>query len=169
MALLSQLQPRLKALVHRADRKSRVFFNQPPQMVRPRAPKYEFGGWRNEETGLLRDACFYPPLHKYEAIHRDSRDQSRLLDLLGRINYKILKGSSVYIQVGGIVYKTLCGLYWRSVYTGVEHYLLRCQEISWSSWNEEEPTMNFVDLPITSSKAGWTANGQSLMFMLNRE
>ncbi|HXD34191.1 MAG TPA: hypothetical protein VN643_23945 [Pyrinomonadaceae bacterium] len=139
------------------------------QMVRPRAPKYEFGGWRGDENALLRDACMYPPMHKYEALHRDARDQSRLLDLLGRINYRILKGSSVYIQVGGIVYKTLCGLYWRSVFTGVEHYLLRCQEVSWSTWNEEEASVNFVDLPITSSKAGWTANGQSLMFMLNRE
>jgi len=168
MVLLSHLQPRLKALIHRADRKSSVFMNSPAQTIRSRTPKYEFGAWRSDETAF-RDACLYPPQHKYEAIHRDARDQSRLLDLLGRINYKILKGSSVYIQVGGIVYKTLCGLYWRSVYTGVEHYLLRCQEVSWSTWNEEEPTLNFVDLPITSSKAGWTANGQSLMFMLNRE
>ena len=169
MVLLSHLQPRLKALVHRADRKSSFFMNTQTQTVRPRTPKYEFGGWRGDENALLRDACLYPPLHRYEAIHRDARDQSRLLDLLGRINYRILKGSSVYIQVGGIVYKTVCGLYWRSVFTGVEHYLLRCQEVSWSAWNEEESAMSFVDLPITSSKAGWTANGQSLTFMLNRE
>ncbi len=131
--------------------------------------KYEFGGWRNDETAFLRDACLYPPRHTFEAIHRDARDQSRLLDLLGRINYKILKGSSVYIQVGGVVYKTISGLYWRSVYTGVEHYLLRCQEVSWSVRNETESEVDIVDLPITHSRSGWTANGQSLMFMLNRD
>jgi hypothetical protein len=143
------------------------------QTVGQRTPKYEFGGWRENETALLRDTCLYPPLHKFEAIHRDARDQSRLLDLLGRINYKILKGSSVYIQVGGNVYKTICGLYWRSVYTGVEHYLLRCQSVSWSMWSEaeEEETsgLGMIDLPITHSNSGWTANGQSLMFILHRD
>jgi len=139
------------------------------QTVSGRRGRYEFGGWRSEELAPLRDACLYPPMHKFEAIHRDARDQSRLLDLLGRINYKILKGSTVYIQVGGNVYKTLCGLYWRSVYTGVEHYLLRCQEVSWSVWNDDDSSENVVDLPITPSNTGWSANGQSLMFMLNRE
>src|SRR5262245_62384869 len=130
--------------------------------------KYEFGGWQSDDTAFVADACLYPPRHRFEAIHREGRDQSRLLDLLGRINYKILKGTSVYIQVGGNVYKTICGLYWRSVFTGVEHYLLRCQEVSWSLW-EDEDSANFIDLPITHSKSGWTANGQSLMFMLNRD
>lgn len=139
------------------------------QALRQRTPKYEFGGWRGDETAIFREACLYPPLHKFEAIHRDARDQSRLLDLLGRINYKILKGSSVYIQVGGTVYKTICGLYWRSVFTGVEHYLLRCQEVSWSMWTEEESEVGLIDLPITHSQSGWTANGQSLMFMLHRD
>jgi hypothetical protein len=166
MVILSQWQPRLKALVARGLHPG-VVMNQ--QMFIKARPRYEFGGWLGDENALLRDACLYPPMHKYEAVHRDARDQSRLLDLLGRINYKILKGSSVYIQVGGIVYKTLCGLYWRSVFTGVEHYLLRCQEISWSDWTEEDCEPGFVDLPITSTKSGWAANGQSLMFMLNRE
>jgi hypothetical protein len=143
--------------------------NQQRQLLRAKGPRYEFGGWRGDES-LLRDGCLYPPIHKFEAIHRDARDQSRLLDLLGRINYKILKGTTVYIQVGGVVYKTLCGLYWRSVFTGVEHYLLRCQEVSWTVWSDDEDaSVSVVDLPITSSKSGWTANGQSLSFLLNRE
>jgi len=143
--------------------------NQQRQTLRAKAPRYEFGGWRGDEP-MLRDGCLYPPLHKFEALHRDARDQSRLLDLLGRINYKILKGATVYIQVGGVVYKTLCGLYWRSVFTGVEHYLLRCQEVSWTVWSDDEDaSLSIVDLPITSSKSGWTANGQSLSFLLNRE
>jgi len=153
--------------------------------------RYEFGAWRSDDTAFVADACLYPPRHRFEAIHRDARDQSRLLDLLGRINYKILKGASVYIQVGGSVYKTVCGLYWRSVFTGVEHYLLRCREVSWSVWEDDDVDQcdpssahsatttahsanpanlaHVVDLPITHSKSGWTANGQSLMFMLHRE
>ena len=169
MVLLSHLQPGLKALIRRAQ-KSGIPMVQPPQSLRRKSPKYEFGAWRSDDNSLLRDSCFYPPLHTFEAIHRDARDQSRLLDLLGRINYKILKGSTVYIQVGGNVYKTLCGLYWRSVFTGVEHYLLRCQEVSWTVWSDEDDeTVDIVDLPITQSTTGWSANGQSLMFLLNRE
>ena len=167
MVILSQLQPGLRALISRASGKSGVAMNQQP--LAQLRNKYEFGGWRSEENAFRRDSCFYPPRHNFEALHRDALDQSRLLDPLGRINYKILKGSTVYIQVGGNVYKTLCGLYWRSVFTGVEHYLLRCQEVSWSVWSEEEDSASVVDLPITNSRSGWTANGQSLMFLLNRE
>jgi hypothetical protein len=35
------------------------------------------------------------------------REQCRLLDLLGRINYRILSGNRVYVEVGGVVYKTI--------------------------------------------------------------
>jgi hypothetical protein len=38
-----------------------------------------------------------------------ARDQCRLLDLLGRINYRILSGNRVYIEVEGVVYKTIYG------------------------------------------------------------
>jgi hypothetical protein len=38
-----------------------------------------------------------------------AREQSRLFDLLGRINYKILTGKQVYVQTGGVVYKTVYG------------------------------------------------------------
>jgi hypothetical protein len=96
-------------------------------------------------------------------------DQTRVLDLLGRINYKIISGNRVYVEVGGIVYKTLYGGYWRSVFTGLEHYLLRCEQVSDSIWADESEDSPIVDLPIAYSNEGWTASGHSLSFMLTRE
>jgi len=95
------------------------------------------------------------------------REQCRLLDLLGRINYRILSGNKVYVEVDGVVYKTLYGGYWRSVFTGIEHYLLRCERVSGNVWNHEGKTS--VDLPIAYSDNGWTARGHSLSFILNRD
>ena len=92
-----------------------------------------------------------------------------MLELLGRVNYKIIKGSKVYIEVDGVVYKTLYGGYRRSVFTGIEHYLLRCEQVSGSIWAEENLTSEAVDLPIAYSNDGWTACGHSLSFMLARE
>jgi hypothetical protein len=97
------------------------------------------------------------------------RDQSLVLELLGRINYKIIKGDRVYVEVGGVVYKTLYGGYWRSVFTGIEHYLLKCEEVSGSIWTEGNAAAAVVDLPIVYSKEGWTASGHSLSFMLARD
>jgi hypothetical protein len=99
----------------------------------------------------------------------DIREQTRILDLLGRINYKIISGNRVYVEVGGIVYKTLYGGYWRSVFTGLEHYLLRCEQVSDSVWADESETSPVVDLPIAYSNEGWTASGHSLSFMLSRD
>src|SRR5215208_2561648 len=98
-----------------------------------------------------------------------ARDQCRLLDLLGRINYKILSGNRVYVEVDGVVYKTLYGGYWRSVFTGIQHYLLRCEEVSGSTWIEGSDTSAVVDLPISYSNDGWTARGHSLSLMLSRD
>jgi len=95
-----------------------------------------------------------------------ARDQCRLLDLLGRINYRILSGNRVYIEVEGVVYKTLFGGYWRSVFTGMEHYLLRCERVSSAAWADDMPTA--VDLPIAYSAGAWTTSGHSLSFLLNR-
>ncbi len=78
-----------------------------------------------------------------------SREQCGLLDLLGRINYRILSGNRVYVEVGGVVYKTIYGGYWRSVFTGIEHYLLHCEQVSSAVWKEEKTTA--VDLPIAYS------------------
>ena len=96
-----------------------------------------------------------------------SREQCRLLDLLGRINYRILSGNRVYVEVGGVVYKTIYGGYWRSVFTGMEHYLLHCEQVSSAVWKEEKTTA--VDLPIAYSNGGWTTRGHSLSFILNRD
>jgi hypothetical protein len=97
------------------------------------------------------------------------REQTLILDLLGRINYKIISGNRVYVEVGGIVYKTLYGGYWRSVFTGLEHYLLRCEQVSDAIWSDDSETSPVVDLPIAYSNEGWTASGHSLSFMLSRE
>jgi hypothetical protein len=130
--------------------------------------QYKPEAWRDDEYGLSRKELVVTRLHRSHT-NPDVRDQSRLLELLGRINYKILSGNSVYIEVGGVVYKTLYGGYWRSVFTGVEHYLLRCEEISGSIWAEGSGTMDVVDLPIVYSSDGWTARGNSLAFMLSRD
>jgi hypothetical protein len=97
-----------------------------------------------------------------------SREQCRLLDLLGRINYRILSGNRVYVEVGGVVYKTVYGGYWRSVFTGIEHYLLHCEQVSSAVWKDDGKT-TAVDLPIAYSNGGWTTKGHSLSFILNRE
>jgi hypothetical protein len=95
------------------------------------------------------------------------REQCGLLDLLGRINYRILSGNKVYVEVGGVVYKTIYGGYWRSVFTGIEHYLLHCEQVSTAVWKEEKTTA--IDLPIAYSNGGWTTRGHSLSFLLNRD
>ena len=102
-------------------------------------------------------------------LRPDVRQQTKVLELLGRVNYKIIKGSKVYIEVDGIVYKTLYGGYWRSVFTGIEHYLLRCEQVSGGIWAEDDLNSAAVDLPIAYSNDGWTASGHSLSFMLARE
>jgi hypothetical protein len=127
---------------------------------------YEPEQWRNVEHRPHREPLTgpYPTRRK-----PDAQDQSRLLDLLGQINYKILSGSRVYVEVGGVVYKTLYGGYWRSVFTGIQHYLLRCEEVSGAIWTEGNIQTPVVDLPIVYSNDGWTARGHSLSFMLTRE
>jgi len=96
-------------------------------------------------------------------------EQTRILELLGRINYKIVQGKRVYVEVDGVVYKTLYGGYWRSVFTGVEHYLLRCEQVSGSPWADDERNNWIVDLPIAYSDHAWTTNGHSLSYMLSRD
>lgn len=120
--------------------------------------------WRSDDFTVFTDEVL-----SHCSSHPDAREQSRLFDLLGRINYKILTGNQVYIQAGGVVYKTVYGGYWRSVFTGVEHFLLRCIEIQTPMWLQEPQVDAFVDLPINYSNGGWTANGHSLSFILARD
>lgn len=121
--------------------------------------------WRADDLSGVPDDW----ASRYSASGPNAREQSRLMDLLGRINYKILTGNQVYIQAGGVVYKTVYGGYWRSVFTGIEHYLLRCVEIQTPMWLQDSQVNGFVDLPITYSNGGWIANGHSLSFILSRE
>jgi hypothetical protein len=129
----------------------------PPQM-----PQYKPEAWRDDISSTEGDL-----LPSSSALNPTVREQCRLLDLLGRINYKILSGKRVYIEVDGVVYKTLYGGYWRSVFTGIEHYLLRCERVSGNAWTNEGAAS--IDLPIAYSNDGWTARGHSLSFILNRD
>jgi hypothetical protein len=127
----------------------------------PPMPRYKPEAWRDDiSTG---DDLSASPSAVSPTVH----DQCRLLDLLGRINYKIISGKRVYVEVDGIVYKTLYGGYWRSVFTGIEHYLLRCEQVSGNAWTTEGNQS--IDLPIAYSNDGWTARGHSLSFILNRD
>lgn len=122
-------------------------------------PQYQPEQWRQRDESF-DDAGLFG-----DRLKPDVRDQSRLLELLGLINYKILTGNKVYIEAGGVVYKTLYGAYWRSVFTNIEHYLLKCEEISGSIW-AEDTAPPVVDLPIAYSNGGWTAGGCSLSVVL---
>jgi len=151
------------------------------QGTRQQSHTYEVGAWRDDETiGIadcgLRNADFGKgqrakgkDQHQYDVVNPDAHERCRLLRLLGLINYRILTGNRVYVEVGGIVYKTLYGGYWRSVFTGVEHYLLKCQAVSGGIWAEGSSAVDLIDLPIAHTPEGWTAQGHSVMFMLNRD
>ncbi len=128
--------------------------------------QYQPEAWRDDDCNLSPEERVFSRRHR---SHPDVRDQSLILDLLGRINYKIIKGDRVYVEVGGVVYKTLYGGYWRSVFTGIEHYLLKCEEVSGSIWTEGSAAAAVVDLPIVYSKEGWTTSGYSVSFMLSRD
>jgi hypothetical protein len=134
-----------------------------PGRTDPETFQYQPEQWRNQEASLD------PAGPDHNVNNPNPREQSRLLELLGLINYKILSGNRVYVEVGGVVYKTLYGGYWRSVFTGIQHYLLRCEEIRSSMWAEGAGDTTVVDLPIAYSNNGWTASGHSLSFMVTRD
>ncbi|MGH9907603.1 MAG: hypothetical protein ACRD8U_18690 [Pyrinomonadaceae bacterium] len=125
---------------------------------------YKPEGWRDQESSLGREA-----FARLCSAESDSvRSRSLVLELLGRINYKIISGNKIYVEVAGTVYKTLYGAYWRSVFTGIEHYSLKCEEISPAVWTKETDSA-VVDLPVDYSNDGWTVGGYSLSFMLARD
>lgn len=129
----------------------------------PKINLFQPGSWRTDDCVLTDHESFDVRLNP------NAREQSQLMDLIGRINYRILSGDRVYVEVGGVVYKTLYGGYWRSVFTGIEHYLLRCQEIRGALWADKPENPSVVDLPIAYSREGWLASGQSLSFLLSRD
>src|SRR5919205_3395766 len=65
-----------------------------------------------------------------------AREESYLFDLIGRIDHKVLQGYSFYIQIRGIAYKILYGVYWRSVYSDQQFWGFRCEEIGRGMWAE---------------------------------
>jgi hypothetical protein len=88
-----------------------------------------------------------------------AKDESRLFDLIGKIDHKILCGVAVYIEVQGIAYRVLYGVYWR----------LRCEQIKGGMWSEESRATTQVDIPICHSPQGWVVEGQSLNFLLYQD
>jgi hypothetical protein len=126
---------------------------------------YKPEGWRDQESSLGREAFARLCSSESDPV----RSRSLVLELLGRINYKIISGNKIYIEVAGTVYKTLYGAYWRSVFTGIDHYSLRCEEISVAMWTEGGDSASVVDLPVDYSNDGWTVGGHSLSFMLARD
>jgi hypothetical protein len=125
---------------------------------------YQPESWRNDEDNPAREESA-----RVRSSTPDARDATKVFDLLGRVNYKIIAGNRVYVEVGGVVYKTLYGGYWRSVFTGIEHYLLRCEQVSGSIWAEEDSYASAIDLPVRFSQDGWTADGYSISFLLARD
>ena len=122
--------------------------------------------WRKGDNFLSPEQDLFIRRHRSDP---DVRDQTLILELLGRVNYKIIKGQRVYVEAEGVVYKTLYGGYWRSVFTGIEHYLLKCEKVSGSIWTEGTAPPDVVDLPIAFSNDGWTTSGYGISFMLSRE
>jgi hypothetical protein len=98
-----------------------------------------------------------------------ARDESYLFDLIGRIDHKVLQGYSLYIQISGIAYKVLYGVYWRSVYSDEQYWGLRCEEIERGMWADDVSDTTRIDLPIRYTEGGWTVEEQSLQFLLNSD
>jgi hypothetical protein len=104
-----------------------------------------------------------------EATAPSAREESGLFDLIGKIDLKILQGECVYIEVGGIAYKVLYGVYWRSVHSGVKYWGFRCERIERGMWVEGEMAPHLVDIPICYTTDGWVVEEQSLKFLLYRD
>lgn len=98
-----------------------------------------------------------------------ANDQSRLFDLLGRIDHRVLAGKPLYIQARGMVYKVLYGVYWRSIYSGTQYWGLRCEEVADGVWMDGPLPAAKVDMPICYTSEGWVVEDQSLKFLLYRE
>lgn len=109
------------------------------------------------------------PLFDLQLNAPTARDESYLFDLIGKIDHKVLQGYSLYIQIRGIAYKVLYGVYWRSVYSDEQYWGLRCEEIERGMWADDALETTCIDLPIRYTEEGWTVEEQSLQFLLNRD
>ena len=97
---------------------------------------------------------------QFGSARPDASEQSRLFNLLGRINYIILRGDSVYLQVRGTVYKVIYGVYWQSVFSGRQHWGLRCAEVGHGAWAEDDAEA-YINLPLRYTTAGWVIEAES--------
>jgi hypothetical protein len=98
-----------------------------------------------------------------------AKEESKLFDLIGKIDLKILQGECVYIQVNGLAYKVLYGVYWRSIHSGTKYWGFRCEQIERGMWSAEETATSQVDIPICYTNDGWVVEEQSLNFLLYRD
>src|SRR5258705_7465181 len=94
-----------------------------------RSPQYKPEAWRHDDATRSVDFDLTSQMSVFIRNHRaqtnpDVRDQTLILDLLGRINYKILSGKRVYVEVGGVVYKTLYGGFLGSSFPRLQQYPL---------------------------------------------
>jgi hypothetical protein len=124
------------------------------------------GAWLDDNSPCSEE----PPrtlLNPARPLESCPQEQSKLLELLGLINFRILSGHSLYIEVSGAVYKILYGCYWRSVFTGAEHYFLRCDRVADGVWIEGNVAPSKVDLAIRYTDAGWLVKGHSLKLMVH--
>lgn len=126
------------------------------------------GAWRDNDNAFSQPPARRQSL-RIAPSDPDAEEQSGLLQLLGVINFKILSGNSLYIEVSGTAYKILYGAYWRGVYDGAEHYLLKCEEIARGMWMEGDLEPSEVDLSIRYSNDGWLVQGHSLKFVAYKE
>lgn len=101
-----------------------------------------------------------------ELAEPDATEQSRLFDLLGRINYVILRGEAVYLQAGGEVFKIQFGIYWQSVFTGARHWGFRCEEVGHGAWADGHTITARVELPLHYTKLGWVIEVASARCLL---
>jgi hypothetical protein len=122
------------------------------------------GAWRDDEVAASSFISPHEDLTSVES-NPDAEEHSQLLQILGLINFKILNGNQLYIETNGTAYKVLYGAYWRSVFSGSEHYLLKCEEIPRGMWIEGDDATKEVDLSIRYTNDGWLVKGHSLKFM----
>lgn len=128
----------------------------------------EPGAWRDDRTLLVKETS-HQELTQVGTSNPSPQAQSKLLELLGLINLKILSGNSLYLEADGTVYKILYSVYWRSVFTSAEHYLLRCEEIAERMWMDSGDAPGNVDLAIRYTEDGWIVKDCSLRFMIYRD
>ena len=129
--------------------------------------RFEASGANDESDARLSRAA--PNIYDLQLSAPSARDESYLFDLIGKIDHKVIQGYSLYIQIRGIAYKVLYGVYWRSVYSDQRFWGLRCEEIERGMWTEGSEETACIDLPIKYTEEGWTVEEQSLQFLLNKD